>query len=358
MRVWVWVAAAALICGPALAATGDPVPSSSGEQAARAASSNAVTAPDWLRKPTGENMAETYPPDAARKGLQGRAAMKCSVGLDGKLKDCVVLAEAPKNMGFGKAALALSKYFLMTVPSGKEASVTIPITWRLAAGPQAPPSSTSVILDGLPWALVPTRADVIAAFPEGAIGKVDKGQVALRCNVPISTSLTGCEVSTANPAGLGFEEAALSLAKKFEIDLDWRINLDANIRVDIPIQFGIADSQTWTAFNWGKLQWQQTADLEMAQSVFPREAIKAGLSSGSAVVDCTVAQNGSLTDCSPESENPAGLGFGQAVAQVAQHFIMNPWTTTGLPAGGATVRFPMKLVHGPGDPAPTSATKP
>jgi hypothetical protein len=274
------------------------------------------------------------------------------------LKECIVLGEAPKNFGFGKAALSLSKFFQMPPPP-EVVDVTIPLTWRLSFGapPRATPTPT-ITLDTLPWALTPTQVDVIAAFPAGATGKTESGQVKMTCAVAMTGDLGNCSVTNVEPAGLGFEEAALGLAKKFHADIDWRLGVDADVRVAFAIQFAAEGSLIWKERNLGKINWLQTADLPMAQRAFPADALKAGLSSGSAVLDCTVVDNGGLTGCVPQSESPPGLGFGKAIAEVAEHYVMSPWTTTGLPAGGAHILLPMKLVHGAGDPAPTPAIKP
>ena len=315
-----------------------------------------ITKPVWLRKPTGDDFAANYPPDAQSKGLDGQAVIKCRAVADGKLKDCNVLAEFPKNVGFGKASIALGRYFQMkpTAADGQSvdgAVIMIPLVWRVSSNPER-----SITIGGAPWMSSPTQSELIAAFPSAAVGKVDRGLVQLGCDITGMGGLTGCKASSAAPPGLGFEEAALILSKKFEVSLQWRIEFIGAIHVNIPIQFATADSEIWKAHNLGKIDWIQAADVQMAQAAFPTAATKAGATSGSAVVNCAVADNGALTGCAPESEDPAGMGFGPAVAEVAGHFVMNPWAATGIPAGGAHIRLPMTLVRG--DPAPTPATKP
>jgi protein TonB len=62
------------------------------------------------------------------------------------------------------------------------------------------------------------------------------------------------------------------------------------------------------------------------------------------MVDCTVVHDGSLNDCAVASEDPAGLGFGDAALQIAAVMGMNPWTAQGTPVEGARIRLPIRLV--------------
>ncbi|HEX3699841.1 MAG TPA: TonB family protein [Phenylobacterium sp.] len=73
----------------------------------------AITAADWLRRPTAEEMAEAYPDRAQRLGLQGGAALTCAVTAQGTVRGCQVASESPPGYGFGAAALKLTRYFRM-----------------------------------------------------------------------------------------------------------------------------------------------------------------------------------------------------------------------------------------------------
>jgi protein TonB len=70
-----------------------------------------ITRPDWLRRPTGRDMARYYPDRAQRRGVEGRAVMACSVTLAGTLAGCRITAETPADGGFGAAALKMSRSF-------------------------------------------------------------------------------------------------------------------------------------------------------------------------------------------------------------------------------------------------------
>lgn len=98
--------------------------------------------PDWDRKPTGDDLANAYPPRARAAGVQGETRIQCGVGVDGALDDCVLLYEAPTGWGFGEAAMEIAPRFRMKpktidgqpVGSGK---VIIPVAWRMDTGKPA-----------------------------------------------------------------------------------------------------------------------------------------------------------------------------------------------------------------------------
>lgn len=98
-----------------------------------------ATHPDWLSKPSGDDMARVFPKSAAKKGIEGRATIQCQVNAAGRLVDCTVLSEEPVGEDFGSAAIGLSTIFRMR-PATRDGqaveggTVRIPLRFVLAGG--------------------------------------------------------------------------------------------------------------------------------------------------------------------------------------------------------------------------------
>ncbi|MGO4410125.1 TonB family protein [Brevundimonas sp. M-11_2] len=73
-----------------------------------------ITNPDWVKRPTAEQMMRAYPSAAEARGVSGVANLSCLVRVDGSLTGCSVASETPGNQGFGRAALGLTRYFRLS----------------------------------------------------------------------------------------------------------------------------------------------------------------------------------------------------------------------------------------------------
>lgn len=70
-----------------------------------------ITNPNWLSRPTGDELADAYPQRALLADKSGVVSLACTVLATGALADCSVAEETPAGWGFGKAALGLTRRF-------------------------------------------------------------------------------------------------------------------------------------------------------------------------------------------------------------------------------------------------------
>ncbi|MBO9545366.1 TonB family protein [Caulobacter sp.] len=314
--------------------------------------------PDWLRKPTGAQIANVFPKKAIEDGIGGKATIQCQVTVEGFLQNCFVRSESPAGYDFGLAGLQLAPQFLMTpkirggqvVTGGK---VTIPINWG-APNPSMLLGSTSIVLDP-PWTRVPTQAAVDAAWPKEAAG-LASGQAALRCGLDKTGGLDDCEVISELPRGKGFGKAAKVLAKDFHLTFAPE-DAKAVKRVKIDVPFRFRDPATPDARRLTKPRWVRTLGPEAMVAVYPEAAVKAGVRSGEGAVTCTVTATGELTDCQAAREAPAGLDFAAAAIKAAAVMRMNPWTKEGDTVDGLRITVPMSFTLSDASP-PAPPAKP
>jgi TonB family protein len=285
----------------------------------------------WAHKPSGRELLDRYPAAALKKGVQGQALLHCRSNAAGRMEDCTVDREQPKDLGFGAAALQLSTSFMMK-STGAGSSVDgvdvyVPVTFSLYRFNQDHPL----------WASVPTKKDVIEAYP---IGENADALVSVRCLALLSGVLTNCLTSSRSAL---FEEAALRLVEKFKAKPFAFQNGDSFVPVAFKILMASATSKVWQVREIKTVMWSETPTVKMFDAAYPDEAKTARLASGRAVLNCTVKDSGQLAACVTESEEPVQMGFGAGAKAVAEQFVMNPWTEEGLPVGGAYIRLPVKL---------------
>lgn len=190
----VGVAVLALIAGPVLAQTSD-----------------------WVRRPTGKDLEQYYPPVAKLAEVGGTATLTCKVTGEGLLERCTVVGEQPGGMGFGEAGLKLAPLFQMkpTARDGKSsvagANVTIPIRFGFT-------DANGALLEGPFFVSQPSAGDVAAAYPRAARDTKTSGAAQLRCAVLALGRLDSCQVVAEAPAGQGFGAAALKLAPLYKLN--------------------------------------------------------------------------------------------------------------------------------------------
>lgn len=116
-----------------------------------------ITNPDWAERPSADDVGRYYPAFATLIHLSGAAEISCPVDTTGRLTACVVVSETPAGLGFGPAAVGLSREFRMKprlldgqpVAGGQ---VRIPIRFQMApdepgpSGPSAPAATSASAL--------------------------------------------------------------------------------------------------------------------------------------------------------------------------------------------------------------------
>ncbi|HEX7887316.1 MAG TPA: TonB family protein [Phenylobacterium sp.] len=103
----------------------------------------ATPAPDllsvnWVATPTGQDIANVYPPSAVQAGKSGAVLLDCKVAVQGSLEACNVEVEDPVGLEFGIAALELAPLFRMSAmaPDGSAVAgrrIRIPIMFQIVS---------------------------------------------------------------------------------------------------------------------------------------------------------------------------------------------------------------------------------
>ena len=300
------------------------------------------------------------------QGVSGQAVIKCIVQTDGFLRSCSVVREDRPGMGFGPAAIVLSRVFLMkpATRGGQpvESEMVIPIAFKTSALTAGTTITSTTVLGSALWVKTPTVPEILAEIDKKVGDKFADGKVVLQCDLARSTGrMSNCVVANTSPGMAEFTGVAKSLVSKFQADPKALADIKGGARINIAFEFPDMASPAWSQRYLTHPQWTQTISPDPNQPLFPTEAAKAGLKTGSATVDCIVAASGSLTQCKAISESTPGVGFGPMAEQIASVFVLNPWTDDGLPADGAHVKMPIRMVYddkAAAGAAATPATKP
>jgi len=179
-----------------------------------------LASPSWAEAPTYDETVGAYPPRAREEGVGGSATVDCDITADLGLHRCNVIAEEPRGKGFGRAATQLADHFRVNAPAdpsvdlrgvGTQYRVTF-ATEMLAEGPR---------LIGKPqWTALPTGQAMIGAYPAAArAAKAGTARVQMRCMIAGDGGATACALVSETPEGLGFGDAALSLAPHFRLSV-------------------------------------------------------------------------------------------------------------------------------------------
>lgn len=310
--------------------------------------------PDWIRKPSGQDLANVFPKAAIDKRVGGRAVIECQVTVEGFLETCKALSESPAGLGFGQAGLQLAPQFRMSpkIRGGKAApggEVRVPIVWN-APPPGAMIYGSTLVMDP-PWIRVPTQAEIDAVWPALAKG-LASGQAAVRCRLTATGQLNACDIISENPRGKGFGKAALALSRLFQASVDPQLDKTLkDVKIDVPFRF--RDPAGPDTRKLTKPRWTRTLGPEGMTALYPETALKAGVKAGVGVAACVITPIGELSGCSVARETPNDQGFGDAAVKAASVMRMNPWTKEGDGVDGLKVTIPFEFTWSgpmPGEP--------
>ncbi len=297
--------------------------------------------PDWLRKPTPDQLMAVVPEAAIKSGRGGKATISCTITVQGALSACEVVSEDPPGLGFGNAAVVLSSQLqfkpatLKGVPTVAQAR--IPIIFPPGHGP----TSTSVaVLPSVMMRAAPSYQDVAAAYPAIARAKGAGGRAAMRCTITKAGGLKSCSIISEAPSSMGFGAAAKSLASKFlaPTSLPDGKSTSGDL-AQITVTFAQEMLQPDLVPTAGKPNWVATPNTDQLSAAMPRTGEGGTIR---VLLNCLIAPDGSATDCKIESETPADKGYGAAALSVSQFFKVSVWSLEGLPTVGARVRIPLR----------------
>lgn len=162
--------------------------------------------------------------------MGGDAVVSCTVGYQGRLRDCAAIQENPDGLGFGTAARKLAERLRSEATHGSELQVKVAFRPEmLGPGPLFVPDPM--------WAQLPAAADFQASFPKTQNG-VNHVRVVLACDVGAFGALSGCTVESEDPPGQGYGAGALALAPKFRVG-PWSVSglPTTGARVHVPIRY-------------------------------------------------------------------------------------------------------------------------
>ena len=314
-----------------------------------------------------------WPEAAYRAGAEGRVVLRCRINIHGLAEVCGVKSESPRGKGFGAAALALRPTFKLPPATDSDGPIEAQMDIAVKFHPprreldvqnmqkgsdpftRGDPHNNVILTDrtfiGSPlathavtmltkpvWSQAPGFDDLASAYPAKAAGA--EGYVVVHCQVMPAGDLTTCVSVKETPDDLGFAKAALSLAYKFKVIPALAASPDKKLLwVDIPIRLPPPQAPMDRAI--ATPHW--LTDIGSAPSVFPPQAAARGVTSGVGVVECVVGAEGAMTRCAPQPGAPDGLGFSEAVAQLASTLKVALWSDDAGPVLGGQIRLEMRL---------------
>lgn len=234
--------------------------------------------PIWTSAASWDDVLRAYP--AKGGGADGYAVAHCNVKKDGSLADCAAVKEAPENRGFGNAAVRVAAKFRVApewsvAPHHADLWVDIPVRFP------APGKAADRSLASPYWVAGFDPDQELKVFPPEAAAKgVTSGRGVAQCQVADSGSLSDCKPYQADPEGLGFDTAAVTLASTMRMN-PWTVDgspvdgdtvlvgIQLNLKgaappAPVPATFSPASSQPPSSANAAPIAAQAPAALNVS----------------------------------------------------------------------------------------------
>ena len=209
----------------------------------------------------------------------------------------------------------------------------------VAAPAPGPPPDWAKLPTGMPtFAQRPHAAHINQHFPQAPRLAGVSGRVSVRCTATAAGELADCSVATERPAGQGFGEAALQLAKLFRLNRRMTDGSPvAGVPVVLPIHFEAREDELVQ-----RPVWVKRPDAEAVVRFHPPGARRLRLK-GQTLIECAVARSGDMERCTVLSEDPEGYGFGAAALKLSRLHRMAQIDADGRPTAGRQVMIPISF---------------
>ena len=294
--------------------------------------------PGWLEPPNFNQTIQSYQGTLRNRDL----TIRCQVEADGSVSDCAVTDDTGGVVSGGLArALTAPLSTVRMSPAIRDgqpvaAPVQIPFSIRIETLPP-----TGSVIDPV-WVEAPAPGEIQEARPAGADEVY--GRATVQCRLGDDGRPRDCNVLYERPFNQGFGEAARRLAPLFLTRSDLPAGVSsAQARVKIDITF--PNSETVGDYSpLRRAPWMAVPDEADLERLFPAVARSRGISEGRATAECIVQDDGHLGQCELYDVTPAGVGFEQAVRDIAAMFAVSPWLREGRPSAGRRVRLPFLFV--------------
>ena len=203
------------------------------------------------------------------------------------------------------------------------------------------------------WLKSPTPEDLRGLWPAEAWKQQLGGRVVLECEVDLQGLVQDCSVKSEDPPGMGFGNAALSLAPKFLFRPATESGRPVTSRVNIPVGFTMEGGRSSARepqrppigshiphsaiydesigpsyFLTAHVPWAKAPSEAQLAAAWPVQA-KPDTAFGHVVLACQFNKSGDLSGCLSDAETPKGQGFGQAARSLAPLFHMDPAVVSG-----------------------------